>query len=173
VYEIFKEDKMMMWNLFKKHHYLTDKLNKASRCFIAKWKNQIIGFDSILPLPNGHLVNVWREHRLVILSDFQGLGIGNALSETVGEILLSEGKFFNSRTANKKLGEYRNKSTKWTPASTNGKVSRSNVDNIGTIGYNNKLIARICYSHKYIGKNSINILEKSKRTHNSCTALDK
>ena len=121
VFEIFKEDKVMMWNLFKKHHYLTEKLNKASRCFISKWENKIVGFDSILPMPSGTLKNAWREHRLVILSDFQGLGIGNVLSETIGQILLKKGKRFYSKTANKKLGCYRDKSPIWKGTATNHK----------------------------------------------------
>lgn len=48
MFEIFGEDKMMMWNLFKKHHYLSDVINKAAHVFIAKWENKIIGFESIL-----------------------------------------------------------------------------------------------------------------------------
>mgnify|MGYP002813448471 CR=1 FL=1 len=121
VFEIFHHDKKMMWNLFKKHHYLTEEINLAARCFIAKWENKIIGFDSVLAMPNGHLKNAWREHRLVILSDFQGLGIGNVLSETIGEILTKDNKRFYSRTANRKLGEYRNKSSQWRNSSSNGK----------------------------------------------------
>lgn len=161
VYEIFKEDKEMMWNLFKKHHYLTDKLNKASRCFIAKWKNQIIGFDSVLPLPSGTLKNAWREHRLVILSDFQGLGIGNALSETIGEILVSDGKRFYSKTANKKLGEYRDNSIKWKNTTTNHKnrLKMNDKSKLTRSMVNEYLRHRTCYSHEYVGT--------------FCTALDK
>jgi GNAT superfamily N-acetyltransferase len=150
IFEIFKKDKEMMWELFKKHHYLSEKLNKAARCFIAKWDGKIIGFNSVLPLPNGHLKNVWREHRLVILSDFQGLGIGISFSECIGKLIRQEGKRYYSRTANKKLGEYRNNSKKWKPNTTNMKVSRKNLKNVGNIAYDEKLISRICYSHEYI-----------------------
>lgn len=154
VFEIFKKDKEMMWELFKKHHYLSEKLNKAARCFIAKWNGKIIGFNSVLPLPNGHLKNVFREHRLVILSDFQGLGIGTCLSECIGKLIRDEGKRYYSRTANKKLGNYRNTSQKWKPNTTNGKPSRKNLENAGNISYNLKLIRRICFSHEYIGNNT-------------------
>lgn len=144
----------MMWELFKKHHYLSEKLNKAARCFIAKWENKIIGFNSVLPLPNGHLKNVFREHRLVILSDFQGLGIGIALSECIGQLIRKEGKRYYSRTANKKLGDYRNSSKNWKPNTTNGKPSRKNLKNAGNIEYDLNLIQRICFSHEYIGTNA-------------------
>jgi len=157
VYEIFKEDKEMMWNLFKKHHYLTENLNKAARCFIAKWNNKIVGFESTLALPNGHLKNAWREHRLVILSDFQGLGIGNILSETLGEVLKLGNKRFFSKTANKKLGEYRNNSCLWRKTSQNGKNCSSALSQIKTGKdtkhlLNEKLLHRNCYSHEYIGR---------------------
>jgi GNAT superfamily N-acetyltransferase len=153
---------MMMWELFKKHHYLTEKLNKASRCFIAKWQDKIIGFESMLPMPCGTLKNAWREHRLVILSDFQGLGIGNILSECVSEILKREGKRIYSKTANKKLGAYRNKSPLWRATSQNNKNRKELVNNNnnglnGQIKYDSFLLLRTCFSHEYIGKINENI----------------
>ena len=153
VFEIFGEDKKMMWQLFKKHHYLTDQINLAARCFIAKWNNKIIGFSSMLTMPSGTLKNAWRGHRLVILSDFQGLGIGNTLSETVSEILVREGKRVFSKTANRKLGEYRNNSPKWKATSKNGKRRLDVLNTMG--GYEKKvnelLVKRLCYSHEYVG----------------------
>ena len=154
IYEIFGSDKEMMWNLFKKHHYLADNLNKAARCFIAKWENKIIGFESILPLPSGTLKRAFREHRLVILSDFQGLGIGNTLSETIAEIYISEGKRFFSKRANRKLGDYRDTSLKWKATATNHKNRETQNDKslLTSKMVNKSLNWRICYSHEYIGK---------------------
>ena len=153
VFEIFGDDKKLMWLLFKKHHYLTEQMNFAARCFIAKWENKIVGFESTLAMPSGTLKHAWKEHRLVVLSDFQGLGIGISLSETIGELLISEGKRFYSKTANIKLGEYRNHSKLWKPTSKNmiarpdQLIRKRNYNNI----VNTNLSLRICYSHEYIG----------------------
>ena len=107
----------------------------------------------MLTMPSGTLKNAWRGHRLVILSDFQGLGIGNTLSETVSEILVREGKRVFSKTANRKLGEYRNNSPKWKATSKNGKRRLDVLNTMG--GYEKKvnelLVKRLCYSHEYVG----------------------
>jgi hypothetical protein len=148
-------EKDKMWSLFKRHHYLTSNLNKSSRCFLACWNNVPVGFYAVLSMPSGTLKNAWRGHRLVVLSDYQGLGIGNRLSEWVGNLLLSEGKRFFCKTANMKLGEYRNKSPKWKPTSKNKKPRKSqevskNYNNLVDFSFLEK---RICYSHEYIGGN--------------------
>ena len=157
VYEIFGDAKIAYWNRFKKHHYLNEDLNKASRCWVAEMNGELVGFNSVLALPSGTLKNAYREHRLVVLADFQGMGIGTNLSECIGEIMLSEGKRFYSKTVNPKLGEYRNRSSKWRPTSKNGKrrpdiLKKKNNHNNLT---NPKLSMRLRYSHEYQG-NKIN-----------------
>lgn len=145
-----KED---IWNLFKREHYLTSNLNKSSRCFLACWGKKPVAFYAVISMPCGSVKNAWRGHRLVVLSDYQGLGIGNKFSEWVASKLKSEGKRFFAKTANIKLGEYRNKSQKWKPTNKNMKTRKSselsyNYNNLINI---NLLEKRICYSHEYIG----------------------
>ncbi len=155
VFEIPKEYKPAFWNIFKKHHYLDGAINKGARCWVAYLWGVPVAFNSVLAMPSGSLKHAWREHRLVVLSDYQGMGIGSAMSECIGEILLSEGKRFFSKTANIKLGEYRERKEKWRPTSKNKrarkdhlKSTRENYNNM----VNKKLSLRICYSHEYIGK---------------------
>jgi hypothetical protein len=70
------------WELFKKHHYLTEELPASAQCYLAVWGNRIIGFASSMSLPGwtpplyeGDKRLKWREARTVVLPDFQGLGI--------------------------------------------------------------------------------------------------
>ena len=156
VYEVPKEFKERYWNLFKKHHYLGDSLNKAARCWVAYLWGNPVAFNSVLAMPSGSLKNAWREHRLVVLSDYQGMGIGNNMSECIGKILVDEGKRFFSKTANIKLGEARSQRKSWRPTSKNKKAR---PDNIGRQkNYNNmvkeSLSMRVCYSHEYIGESN-------------------
>ena len=152
VFEIPKEYKSQFWNIFKKHHYLTGEINKGARCWVAYLWGVPVAFNSVLAMPSGSLKMAWREHRLVVLSDYQGMGIGNAMSECVGEILLSEGKRFFSKTAN--LGESRGQRKQWKPTSKNKKARKDHVKSTRS-NYNNmvntKLSLRVCYSHEYIG----------------------
>lgn len=141
-----------LWKLFKAHHYFNHDINPASRCYLAVWEpdNIIIGFTATLPLPSGSLQNAWREHRTVILPDFQGLGLGPRLSNTVGEIMLDRGLTFYSRTAHPRLGAYRNKSPLWQATTSSEKIQKG--DNKGKLAgkwiFDN---TRICFSHKYLG----------------------
>lgn len=153
VFEIKGSAKEAYWNVFSKHHYLNTKLNKAARCWIAEMNGQLVGFNSVLALPSGTLKNAWREHRLVVLADFQGMGIGTSLSECIGEILRKEGKRFYSKTVNAKLGEYRNESAKWRGTSKNGIARPDQFKNKGNYNkiINLNLAMRIAYSHEYIG----------------------
>lgn len=78
------------WPLFRQHHYLTGKLSGSCRVFLAfvtmgDDERRLAGFFSILPSA-GHR-GWWRGHRTVVLPDFQGVGIGNRMIETVAEQL--------------------------------------------------------------------------------------
>jgi len=64
------------WKLFKHNHYLTEDLNKAAKCFVALFNDKPIAFMAILPFPSGVIQNGYRISRVVVLPDFQGLGIG-------------------------------------------------------------------------------------------------
>ena len=108
------------WNRFAKHHYMTSELNKSSQCFVFTWNNQVVAFYAIIPFPNGSISNGVRGHRLVVLPDFQGLGIGSRVSEFIASIYKSIGYTLYCKTVNPRLGEYRsNHPEKWKASSTN------------------------------------------------------
>jgi len=143
------------WGLFSEHHYLDANINSGSLCWIAEWEGKPVGFTSALAMPSGSLENAWRGHRTVILPEYQGMGFGVRLSDSVGEMMLQIGRRFFSKTAHPRMGEYRNRSPLWKPTSKNG-VMRPDY----LIGNDKKFSAehkqahagRVCYSHEYIGK---------------------
>lgn len=101
------------WQLYKRYHYLDTNLHKAARCFVAFWNNTPVAFASSLPMPHPIAKNIWREHRVVCLPDYQGAGIGNAISECVASMYTGIGKRYTSVTSNPAMVGYRNKSDKW------------------------------------------------------------
>jgi len=154
VFEIFgAEAKRTYWKVFEKHHYLSNQLNVAARCFVAYLNDELVGFNSVLPQPSGTLKNAFREHRLVILADFQGMGLGTALSECIGMIIKSEGKRYYSKTTNPKLGMYRNKSPKWRPTSKNGIARKLHEGRNRNMSNAAVRYGVVCYSHEWIGEN--------------------
>lgn len=138
-----------IWQLFKGHHYLSSELNKASRVFVASINQQPAAMVAILPFPHPHLKNVWKGHRTVVLPDFQGVGLGNKLSEHVGDLLLSEGKRFTSVTSHPAMIHYRAKSPKW--IMTRG-PARMNKPMTGDIHTKTNSCSRLTASFEYIGE---------------------
>jgi GNAT superfamily N-acetyltransferase/ABC-type lipoprotein export system ATPase subunit len=138
-----------IWSHFAPHHYLAESLNKASHSYVAIWEGQLVGFVSAMTYPSGTVQNAWREHRLVIHPDYQGLGLGPKLSEAVAQHYLSNGKRYFSKTSHPRLGEYRDNSLLWKPTSKNHMKRKDGIrDTIRwTIDPN-----RWSYSHEYIGK---------------------
>jgi len=101
------------WRLFAGNHYLSAELNKASTCFVLFFDEEPAAFTAILPFPHPHLKNCWKEHRTVTLSDYQGFGLGNRLSEFVGEWLHKKDKKFRSVTSHPAMIGHRYKSESW------------------------------------------------------------
>lgn len=100
------------WNLFKHHHYLDASIHKGAKCFVAFWNGRPVAFASVLYAPHGN-GGWWREHRTVCLPDFQGVGIGNALSAFVGGLMRATGKKYRSTTGNPAMIRHRAKSPLW------------------------------------------------------------
>lgn len=146
------------WKMFCNHHYMSGNINKSSRCWIAIWEGKIVGFTATLPLPNGALKNAWREHRTVIMPDYQGLGLGVRLSDAIAEIHIQNNMKYYSKTAHKRLGEYRQSKPFWKATMHNMKDrnnsysnSIKNNDNFYSNDLLQKHANRVCYCHEYIG----------------------
>lgn len=142
------------WAMFSQHHYLSHKLNPAARCWIALWNDTPVGFVSALAFPNGNFKNAWREHRTVVLPDYQGLGLGVRISDAVAQMFVDQGCRYFSKTSHPRMGGYRNASWRWRPTSKNGKA-RSDYDPAKKTkedGHKMRHAGRICYSHEFVGE---------------------
>jgi GNAT superfamily N-acetyltransferase len=67
------------WDLFKEHHYLNKGINPAAVCFVAFLNDRPVAFSAWLQF-FGKL-KAKQAHRVVVLPDFQGLGIANIMTE--------------------------------------------------------------------------------------------
>jgi hypothetical protein len=109
--EIIRTDRSA-WQRFKPHHYLSAALNPSAACYVALVKNQPAAFTAVLPFPHP-THSGWREHRTVCLPDFQGVGIGNAMSEFIASIYRATGKPYTSTTSHPAMIYHRAKSPLW------------------------------------------------------------
>ena len=137
--------------MFKDHHYLDGNINKAARCYVGVWNDEIVAFGASITLPSGTLKNAWRGRRTVILPDFQGMGIGVRFIEAVAQLHLEEGHRFFSRSAHPRMHLYMEASPLWKATSKNKKL-RTDVTHDKV--YKNHFVdnKRICYSYEYIGE---------------------
>ena len=148
--------RVQAWDIFKRYHYLSGEINKASRCYIGTYDDLPVVFGAILSLPCGTMKHAFREHRVVVLPDFQGMGIGNRFSEALAEAYHRAGCRYFGKTANPRMGEHRDKSTLWKPTSKNHVLRkdyiRQNAPNFHNMLHNALChVNRDCYSHEYIG----------------------
>jgi ABC-type lipoprotein export system ATPase subunit len=101
------------WNVFRRHHYLDTSIHPASVCYVAAWRDVPVAFSSWMFMPSGTVKNAWREHRTVTLPDFQGVGIGNALSAYVASMWRGLGKRAYSATSHPAMTRSRASSPLW------------------------------------------------------------
>lgn len=149
------------WDMFRRHHYLSGDINPASVCYIATLNGEPCAFVALLSLPGRDVKHAWREHRVVVLPDYQGMGIGNKLSETIAQAYIEKGCRYFCKTANPRMGEHRDRSPLWRATVNNRSDRLSYFNTEGKIraskryGMSAELTAihafRVCYSHEYIG----------------------
>lgn len=100
------------WRIFKHHHYLSQDLSVSALCFLCTWNDRPVAFTAVLSFPHPARPG-WRESRMVCLPDFQGVGIGNAVSAYVGSLFRATGKPYFSTTGNPAMIYSRARSPLW------------------------------------------------------------
>jgi GNAT superfamily N-acetyltransferase len=74
------------WKIFKDYHYLSSTHNTAAHKYICEINNEIVGWCSVLHFPHPKVKNMKKIHRIVILPDYQGLGIGNIFLNEIAKM---------------------------------------------------------------------------------------
>ena len=147
------------WKLFKHNHYLTEDLNKSAKCYVALFNDKPIAFMAILPFPSGVIQNGYRISRVVVLPDFQGLGIGFKFCNWFAQVYKNDNKTMYIKTSNPALWSVFNNSNDWlfcgeTKGEEKAEMMQSKKQK--TQGDFN-VSTRISKSYKFIGKqNEIN-----------------
>lgn len=142
-----------VWPTFAPHHYLSSKY-AGHRAFLAVLADGTpVAFTSSMSFPHAKIRHGRREHRTVVLPDFQGLGLGVRLSEWLGEWHLAQEHRFYSRTTHPRMGAYRDASPLWRPTGGNGRAQRAPG---ATTSKSDWVVdvSRIAFSHEYVGRHS-------------------
>jgi hypothetical protein len=139
------------WLVFRKHHYLDTALNIAASCFVAFWKDKPVAFASVLHFPHARVKNVKREHRLVCLPDYQGVGMGNALSAYIGSLLKGLGYRYQSQTSHPAFIHSRHRNPNWKLVKEPTYQKPQAGENSTMKQWTNKARRRLVATFEYVG----------------------
>ncbi len=136
------------WTLFRKYHYLDTELNKSAICFVAFWRDVPVAFTAVLHFPHAKARNIKREHRTVCLPDYQGVGIGNAVSDYIASLFAGLGYRYVSSTGNPAMVRSRAKSKNWKMTRA---LDRTPVGGSNAIMRDSMASNRFTASFEYVG----------------------
>jgi GNAT superfamily N-acetyltransferase len=103
--------RLAAWQLFRHHHYLNTAIHPSAQAFLAVWEDKPVAFSAwvnALMKYGGK-----REHRTVTLPDYQGVGIGQALSNFCASLWRGLGFRARSTTTHPAFSAARLKSPLW------------------------------------------------------------
>lgn len=100
---------------------------------------------AIIHFPHPSVKNIKRVHRLVVLPDYQGIGIGKLLINNIGDIYNNNGYRYRITTSHPAIINSMKKDKKW-KLKRKGRMANSRGGNIKSTSIN-----RLTTSWEYIG----------------------
>lgn len=162
-----RHDKQKIWGMFAKYHYLNHSFNSAARTFVCYANGHLAAFTSALHFMHPKKKNTVREHRSVVFPDYQGVGIGVALTNAVADYFTRNGKTFITTTSNPAMIVARGKDPRWAMTRRSRAISGSNTGIVQKkFKRGSTSCARITCAFEYIGekRNSVApVASKSER----------
>jgi GNAT superfamily N-acetyltransferase len=76
--------------MFRQYHYLNSSLGAGVRCYTAVYQGKPIAFIAVAAVRMK--VKYYRVSRLVVLPDYQGIGVGKQLLNFIAELYTSQTK---------------------------------------------------------------------------------
>lgn len=141
------------WRLFRVHHYLSGGCNPSAQCWLATIDDRPVGFIATINFLHAAYRRTKREHRVVVLPDYQGIGIGNQLSEHIAQHYLDMGKRYLAVTSHPAMIGHRIRSALWRLRRAPGMVgvSRSHSRRLRRVHSSRRLTA----SFEYVGQSAV------------------
>jgi GNAT superfamily N-acetyltransferase len=163
-YKIIEVNGQDWWHHFGRYHYMEHQcdvgggssdgggFNNAARTYLlVNEDNSAIGLCATLSGMGIYQLGVVREHRTVILPQYQGMGIGQALVKVIAERYMRCGIGFFSRTKHPALVAARSSDAKWKTIETT--AGKRDAD------------GNAAYSHFYVGDSATHSSLVSDITH--------
>ena len=101
------------WQKFSKYHYLSHDISTSSQCYGLFDDNIIIGFCAVTHFPHPRNSKIKHCHRLVILPDYQGIGLGTKFLEEIAKLYREQGYSFGIITSARNLMQALKRRPEW------------------------------------------------------------
>lgn len=101
------------WRLFAPHHYLSSSLKSNAHCWVAWVGDTPTAFTSCVRFPHPKTRNIMQGHRLVVLPDWQGLGLASVLEDWLGLWLYERGWRYHNSVAHPAMKRLYSRSPRW------------------------------------------------------------
>ena len=102
------------WKWFHPHHYLSADLHRGARCFVGLIDGNPAAFAGVLTFPHPRRSDLASLSRIVVMPDFQGIGLGTSLFvETIASIAKSNGKTLIANASHSTVISVWSKSPNW------------------------------------------------------------
>lgn len=88
-------------------------LNLSAACYGLFQDDNLIGFYSVIHFPHPIIKDMKRGHRLVILPDYQGIGLGSKFESYVAGLYKAKGWRFVTTTSARNIMTAHDKSKDW------------------------------------------------------------
>jgi len=99
------------WRAYRRHHYLSGSLPAAAQCYLAVWDGEAVAFCAVASQV-GHR-NYRRISRLVVLPEYQGMGIGSAFLGAVARYYRGQKQRVGITTSHPAMIAHLCRATQW------------------------------------------------------------
>lgn len=141
-----------LWSYFHHHHYLTGSLHPRATCFVGLIAGTPATFSAWIGVPMNDGSACWKEHRTVCLPDFQGVGIGNAVSAHCAAMMAASGRAIYSTTSHPAMIAHRLRDPSWMMIRKPRRVSAISVTSSIALLADSTSNRRITAGFRFVGK---------------------
>lgn len=135
------------WRPFSRHHYLSPVLHGAAKCFGLFVADECVAFNAYIPFPHPHVDDIRMGHRLVVLPDWQGLGIGLKFDNWLGEWLHGHGYRYHKTISHPALIHAYATSPRWRVLTAQNRPNRTGAKRLHKTSGNLRKLATRSFSY--------------------------